>query len=340
MSENRTRSGRLNIGFDLLGILFGLLSYMSLALSTSVLLYPLLLCFLFVKAGWRPVVVSVIAYAIATAGIVGIPAMLLLSLLIVVPAIVTIAVSDQSAPYFTQFKSSVFTFGGCAAALLIVLGILTKGNLVDAFIAMLDQSVRTLPASVQDAILTTAYPDLADVNAKSIPILGNMVRAEYWTSFFRTMRETLLNHMVPTLLKSVLTSAFLCSYLTARSLRLQDRTHETAFVPLSQWHIPHHMTIGILLTTLAAYLYDTFAASGSVGVFLTMFTIMECVFGIQGLAAWDRLMCAAKATFRRKVIMGGLLILVAPTFVSAIGLCSALFGRHGLLLRMKNNPPQ
>lgn len=337
MAQLENRPGKRTLLYCLLGILFGAGSYLSLALSSTVLLYPLILCFLFVKAGWMPVLFSVTTFGGLLTAMMNLPSMLLLALMQVVPAIVTIAVADRSAPYFTQLKASVFSFAGCSIALLLILGIMTKGSLVDAIITMMSDAMRAMPASMQDAVLSVAYPDLAENAGKSIPILGNLVRTEYWEAFFREMRESLLNEMLPMLIKSALTTAFLCSYLTARSLRLQDRIHATAFVPISQWSLPGQVTVGILLTTLAAYLYDTFAATGSVSTFMTMFTIMECVFAVQGMAAWDRMLCAGKAGFGRKAFSLGAMYVIAPTILSAIGICSALFGRRGLLIRIKKH---
>ena len=336
MSQTPASNGRRRILYSLLGVLCGFISYLSLAVSTTALVYPLLLCFLFVKAGWLPVILSAASFGVAFSAMMGVPGMLLAGLVLLFPALITIAVADHSAPYFTQLKASVFSFAGSAAALLLILGVATKGTLVDAVVQFMDSTMRAMPAAIQDAVLTSYFPDLAENGAKSIPILGNAIRAEYWVVFFAEMRELLIDNLLPTMLKSALTTSFLCSYFTARSLRLQNRIHETAFVPISRWALPGQVTVGILLTTLAAYLYDSFAGTGGVGVFMTMFTIMECVFGVQGIAAWDRMMCAAKASFRRKMIMGGLVAIFAPTFISAIGLCSALFGRHGLLIKMKN----
>lgn len=341
MAQFETRPGRQTILYSLLGIVFGILSYISLALSSAVLLYPLMLALLYVKAGWLPVIFSVLTFGALHASMLGMPAMLLLALLTVAPAVATLMAAERGLPHFTQLKISVFSFGGCALAVLLILGVLTNGNLVDALVDMMDKSMRALPATVQDTVLTAYYPDLADKGAKAIPILGDAIRSKYWDSFFREMRESLLAQIIPSLLKSALTTAFLCSYLPARSLRLRGKTPEAAFVPLSRWALPGQVTVGITLTTLAAYLYDSVAATGSVGTFMTMFTIMECVFSVQGIAAWDRMMCAAKATYRRKAITAGAMYLLAPTFLSAIGLCSALFGRHGLLMKMKNtNPPE
>lgn len=326
--------------WSVLGIIFGLISYMTITLSTTLLLYPLLLCMLYCKGGFVPVLVSIAAYAASFTAILGPAPALMLGVVLVLPALLTIIATAKQLPYFTQLKVSVFGFAGGVIALLLGMSSLTGGNLVDAVIEMLNAAIQTLPVTMQDGMLTMLYPDIGPVSATGIPVLGDIVRNRYWTDFFNEMRGTLLDQMLPMLLQSSLTTAFLGSYLTARSQFLRGNLSPEGFVSLDKWAMPGHMCAGILLTTFAAYLYDTFLGAGSVSTFLTMFTIMECVFAVQGMAAWDRLLVATKAGFRRKLfILGGAMIL-APSFLSAIGICSALFGRRGLLIKMKKNPPQ
>lgn len=334
-----THSKKRVIAYSLLGMLFGLVSYMSLSLAGNVMLYPLLLCFLYAKAGLIPVLVSIAGFSASFTTFAGLGGTLLGFVVLVLPALLTISAIAGKLPYFRQFKISICAFGGSVIAMLLIAAALSGGNLVDSILEIVRQSVEALPASMQDAMLTLLYPNLTSVNATSIPVLDVLIRRQYMNDFFLTLREDLLDQMLPMLLKSSLTSAFLASYLTPRSLYLKGRLPQECFVPLSQWGLSATHTVGILLTTLAAYLIDTFAGTGSVTTFLTMFTIMECAFAVQGMAAWDRMMCAAKASYRRKLVAVGGIAIIAPTFLSAIGMCSALFGRRGLLMKItrKNN---
>lgn len=322
--------------YCLLGMLFGLCSYMTLTLSSTCLIFPLLLCFLFVKSGFAPVLVAITAYAASFSYMLGPVAALLLAVLLVLPALLVIIATAKGTPYPTQLKISVFAFGGSVAALLLLAGAASGGNLVDAVLDIFRHSIESLPSSMQDALLTVFYPDLAGVNATDIPILGNVVREQYFNDLFTDMRGMLIDEMLPTLLQSSLITAFLCSYLTARPLYVRGDVSEEAFLPLSKWAISGQMCVGVLLTTFAAYLIDTYAGSGSVTTFLTMFTIMECVFSAQGMAAFDRMLCASKASYTRKVLTLGGMYVLAPSVLSGIGICSAIFGRRGLLINMKN----
>lgn len=331
-----THSKKRVIVYSLLGMLLGLVSYMSLSLASNIMLYPLLLCFLYVRAGLIPVLVSIAGFSAVFATLAGVGGTLLGFLMLVLPALLTISAIAGKLPYFHQLKISVCAFGGSVVAMLLIAATLSGGNLVDSIIQIVRQSIESLPASMQDALLTLFYPDLTSVNATSIPVLDVLIRRRYMNDLFLTLREDLLDQMLPMLLRSSLISAFLAAYLTPRSLYLKGRLPQECFVPLSQWGLSGTHTVGILLTTLAAYLIDMFAGAGGVTAFLTMFTIMECVFAAQGMAAWDRMMCAAKASYRRKLVVIGGMAIIAPSFLSAIGICSALFGRRGLLMKITN----
>ena len=322
--------------YSVLGMLFGLGSYMTLTLSSTCLVFPVLLCFLFAKSGFVPVLIAIAAYAAGFTCILGPVAALLMAILLVLPALLVILATAKGTPYFTQLKIGVFGFAGSVVALLLIAGAASGGNLVDSVLEVFRESIEALPTAMQDALLTVLYPDLAGVNATSIPILGNVVREQYLNDFITEMRGTLIDEMLPTLLKSSLVTAFLCSYLTARPLAVRGDIPQNAFQPLSKWAMPGQMCVGLLLTTFAAYLIDMFSGTGSVTTFLTMFTIMECVFTVQGLAAFDRMLCAGKASMLRKVVTLGGMYVLAPSVLSGIGICSAIFGRRGLLINMKN----
>lgn len=326
--------------FSLIGLVIGLLSYCTLLTATTALIFPLLLCFLYLKGGFVPVLSGILGYAMSFTLLTGPAGALLLSLMMVLPALLTIITAAKGLPYFTQLKISVFSYAGSIALLLAGAGAMAGGNLVDIVIESGYAFMLELPAEVQSSILTRFYSDLMEVNATGVPLLTEAVRLQYWKDFFLTLRDSLQLQLLPMLLKSGLTTAFLSSYLTARALRLRNEIPETAFVPLSQWQLSGQMTVGILLTTLASYLLNLFGLSNGAAVFLTMFTVMECVFAVQGAAAWSRMLCAAKAGFPRKVITVGIMAMIASTFLSAIGICSAAFGRKGLLMNMKKRNQQ
>ena len=325
------------IAYSLLGMLFGFVSYISVGLASNILVYPLLLCLLFAKAGIIPVMVSIAVASAIFTSLTGVTGTLLAFLLLVLPALLTIGAVAGKTPFFTQLKITIGGFGGSVIALLLVGGALAGGNLVDAILPAVRQAIEALPVSMQDALLTVMYPDLTTSTAASIPVLDVLIRKQYLSDLMLVLREDLLDQLLPMLLRSSLVSAFIASYLTPRSLFLKGRLPQTCFVPLSQFALNGTHTVGLVLATFAAYLIDVFSGVPSVTTFLTMFTIMECVFAVQGMAAWDRMLCAGKATYARKIVSLGAMYVIAPTILSAIGLCSALFGRRGLLIRIKSN---
>ena len=325
------------IAYSLLGMLFGLVSYMSVGLASNILVYPLLLCLLFVKAGLIPVLVSIAMFSAVFTALTGIAGTLLAFLVLALPALLTIAAVAGKLPFFRQLKITIGGFGGSVVALLLISAAFAGGNLVDAILPAVRQAIESMPASMQDALLTVMYPDLIGVNATSIPVLDVLIRKQYLNDLFLVLREDLLDQLLPMLLRSSLVSAFIAAYFTPRALFVKGRLPQECFVPLSQFALSGQHTVGILLTTFAAYLIDVFSGIPSVTTFLTMFTIMECVFAVQGMAAWDRMLCAGKAGFGRKAFSLGAMYVIAPTILSAIGICSALFGRRGLLIRIKKH---
>ena len=323
--------------YSLLGMLLGLGSYMTLSLATYVLLFPLLLCLLFAKSGLVPMLTAIAGFALSFTYLFGAATAALMSIMLIIPALLTIFATCKGLPYFQQLKISLFSFGGSVLLLLLIVGALSGGNLVDSVLEIFRASFHALPDTMQDALLVTLYPDLAGVNASDIPILGDIVRSRYLNDFLNELRGTLMNEMLPMLMKSSLITALLCSYFTARPLALRNEIPQTAFIPLSQWFMPGSLCVGLLLTTFAAYLIDSFSSAGGVSTFLTMFSIMECLFCAQVMAAWDRMLNAGKASYRRKCITLGALYVLASGVITGIGICSAIFGRQGLLMKMKNH---
>lgn len=320
--------------FSILAAVLGLGSFMTLSVASSVLLMPILLCLLYAGGGPLPLLVGSILCCATFASLAGSAGALLAFLALVFPALAVAAAMLGGTRYAVQLKISVAAHVGGMLLMLVLASVMTGGQLIEALVEALRQSIDIMPKSFQDTLLIMLYPELSPSGA--MISLSSAVRTQYLNDLFRQMNGELSLQTLPMLLQSSLLSAGLASYLPARALRKRDQLAEEAFRPISEWFMPGQLCVGILLTTLASYLLTLTGTAGADTAFIAMSGILRTVFAAQGVAAMDRMLCASRASTARKVLMIGAVYLLAPSLVTVAGLCSALFGRKGLIHQMKN----
>lgn len=316
--------------FCLLAVLVGYCASRTLSL-----LMPLLLCLLYAGGGVLPLLTGAIVTCSTFAFLGGAAGALMAFIALILPALLTVGALMSGASYPKQLRISIAGHVGGVLVLLALAGLMTGGQLAGSLTEYVRQTLQAFPTAAQDAFLITAYPSLSP--SGTLISLTSAVRARYLEDFLMTMESTLALELLPMLLTTSLLSAGLASYLPARALRLRGQISGDSFLPLSQWFLPGQATVGILLTTLAAYLLNRMGVAGADVAYLSMYSIMCLVFAAQGLAAMDRMLCASRGGIVRKTLLLGAMFLFAQMLVTAAGLCSALLGRRGLLRRFRDH---
>ncbi len=321
--------------FSLLSVFVGLTSFVSLSLAPYLLLTPILLCLLYSGGGLLPVLTGAV-FSCASFSFFGGPLSALLAFLaLVLPALLTVIAIQQEVSYPTQLRISVAGHVGGMLLMLLLASALTGGQLIAMLVVAMRYAISSMPENLQDALLIVQYPKLSP--SGTLITLTDAVRAEYLNDFFQQLSNQLSLQTLPQLTRSSLISAGLSSYLPARALFRRGELIRPSFQPLSEFHLSPQLTVGVLLTTLAAYLLNLTGTAGADTAFLTMYVIIEVVFSAQGIAAMDRMLCASHRRTVHRVLLVSAVWLLVPELVAAAGLASALFGRSGLIRQFRKN---
>ncbi|MDO4355090.1 MAG: DUF2232 domain-containing protein [Clostridia bacterium] len=323
--------------FSVLSVFVGLTSFMSLSFAPYLLLTPVLLCLLYAGGGLLPVLIGSVVSCSTFSFFGGFMGALLAFLALVLPALLTVAAIVQKVQYPTQLRVSVAGHVGGTLLMLVLASALTGGQLISMLVETVRYTVSAMPENFQDALLILQYPELSPSGA--LITLASDVRAAHMEDFFQQLNNQLSLQALPQLMQSSLLSAGLASYLPARALYRRGELPDAAFQPLSRFHLSGQVTIGLLLTTLTGYLLNTVGVAGADTAFITLYVILEMIFTAQGLAAMDRMLCASHRKTVYRVLLIGAVWLFIPDLVAVIGLCSALFGRQGLLRKLQKGGP-
>ena len=319
------------VGACVVGVIAGLLQPFGLGFSIVCVFGTLIAATLYAWAG----IVPATAYLAVSLGALFAPygaSMAAAGLLLFgLPSGVIIALMQRRAPYFTRLKAAV---GAQLLSLLALVFILYAGlgrSLVDVLMETMTQWADELPAPLVSMMLQQfALSGIMDMESAELALSGTLTVAqgrEALHLIFEQTGEALRLALPAMLISSGMITGMLATIVPGKICA--RRGDDLEYVPISGWHVPVRLTIGVAVALVTALILNYARVNGAESVLIAVRMAAEVVFTAAGAAALSRRFKETGRSTAFRVILIGLTILFVPLLVTAVGVMSTLFGRSG-----------
>jgi len=331
--------GRM-IGSIVLALILGLLLPLIAVLQISLLLPVLMLCgivgaHLKARAGWLPAMVLFAASLGSTLWFVGAPAMFMLLLAAVLPALLITRSMAQKQPFFEQLKLGIAAYVLGLVAAMIAAYMSFGSGMIASFVDVLRAEFDRMPDAALQPFADAVNSTLALNGIRSVEtVTVEMYRAQL-KGVLDLMQQTYARMLPGTLL----TGAMLSGVLTVlwgnwTMARLGLATNES-FMGMSRWFLPAQATVGALALWAVSLIIANSGYEAGATVHAAVGELAGSIFVIQALSALDRRMLTAGRSLSRRRTLIALLAIGALIFggvamvLCLTGVLSALFGSRG-----------
>ena len=331
--------GRM-IGSIVLALILGLLLPLIAVLQISLLLPVLMLCGLVgahlkARAGWLPAMVLFAASLGSTLWFVGAPAMFMLLLAAVLPALLITRSMAQKQPFFEQLKLGIAAYVLGLVAAMIAAYMSFGSGMIASFVDVLRAEFDRMPDAALQPFADAVNSALALNGIRSVEtVTVEMYRAQL-KGVLDLMQQTYARMLPGTLL----TGAMLSGVLTVlwgnwTMARLGLATNES-FMGMSRWFLPAQATVGALALWAVSLIIANSGYEAGATVHAAVGELAGSIFVIQALSALDRRMLTAGRSLSRRRTLIALLAIGALIFggvamvLCLTGVLSALFGSRG-----------
>ena len=323
------------IAASALGVAAGVMQFIGMPFSIICVFGSIIAPVLFAWAGLLPAAVY-LAVSVGSLALLMGPGMAAAGALVFgVPSAVVIALMRRRAPFFTRMKAAVIAQLSALLALVLLLYAVLGRSLVDVAMELFAQwtdsmSPQLATLTLQQFALTGAGTLMPLETAQQI-LAGEVSQAETLAmlhGIYETTGQALRLGLSAMLVSSGLVTGLFATVLPSL---ICARRGDIDYVPLSAWYVPPQVTAGALVCLATAGILFAMKTDGAESVLNAVLTGGMVIYAAAGAAAFSR-RCAESGrskAFRVVMLIAGLWL--APRFVAAIGICSVLFGRRGLI---------
>ena len=324
--------GRI-LGASLLGVIAGLSQPIMLALSMLFVGGTVIAVTLYAFSGALPAIVFLVSSACSLFWLYG-PGVTAAGLfLTALPALVIALMMRRGLPYFSRLRGAVAAQLLDMLALIVVLYFGVRQDLIGALMDVLTSWALDMPpALVSLALQQFALTGMLSTESAELVFSGALSIAEARKALLvvlDAMGQALRLGLPAMLLSSGLVTGVLATLIPGKIC--SRRGDGLPYVPVSGWFVPARLSIGLLVCLATGYALELASVTGAEAVVSAILMAASVIYTLAGAASLSRRFRAGGHGMAFRVLMIGAGILLVQPFVVIVGLCSALFGRQGLI---------
>jgi len=252
-------------------------------------------------------------------------------------------------------------FAGSVAVFPLLISVLWGGKTQEAFFDQLQRGIMISILSAAGTVVIAVAFYGTDLIGRGMDALRTQIQAipddifsmvmaysglsteEISVSDFRTLYEQVLTiieenmnfHLPGRFLAGTTITAILGVLWFNWLLAKRGLVTVQSFVPIRDWHLPKHITIGAVAAVAISFVFVGTNQSIAATIFYTVYDLACVAFGTQFAAALSRRFQRSNMTGTGRNLLIALAIIVPTLFgfpfvPCALGLASALFGSNGL----------
>lgn len=316
-----------------LSLLAGLLQPFALALVLLCIPGTVLTVVLWAWAGFVPAVVYTVSSMASLSGLYGPYMALAYALTAALPAGAVIGLLLKKPPFLQRMGIASAAQLGAIAALTVILYGVVRQDLVEALLNIVTKTVDSQPPIIQTFLL------------QQFALTGSLSAADAELAISGTLEQTRILELLHGVLKALgenmrltlpgmlLSSGLLAGVLSAAlgSKILSRRNEDEGYLTVDRWFMPRKVTLYAAAGLVTGIVLVALRIDGAEAVFNAFMLGSTTLYTVGGVACVSRRL---KANGRGPGVRFALItacVVFASTFIAIIGVCSALFGREGIV---------